>query len=147
MTGAPLETVEAVRTYLFAGHATVTVVSKATGARRTFKLRAVEDKPGCFFASLLAGPDNTGDFRYLGFLFPRGGSLAVKPNRQGWAADALAVLGWLLRQVESGGANLGQAEVWHTGTCGRCGRTLTVPESIASGIGPVCEGRAERMAA
>ena len=27
------------------------------------------------------------------------------------------------------------------GVCGVCGRTLTDPESIAKGIGPVCEGR------
>jgi hypothetical protein len=27
------------------------------------------------------------------------------------------------------------------GQCGVCGRTLTNPESIAKGIGPVCEGR------
>ena len=29
-------------------------------------------------------------------------------------------------------------EVWHEGRCGRCNRALTVPESIASGIGPEC---------
>jgi len=28
--------------------------------------------------------------------------------------------------------------VFHEGACGRCGRTLTVPESIASGFGPEC---------
>jgi hypothetical protein len=29
-------------------------------------------------------------------------------------------------------------EVWHEGKCGKCGRTLTVPSSIESGIGPEC---------
>ena len=29
-------------------------------------------------------------------------------------------------------------EVWHEGKCGKCGRTLTVPSSIATGIGPEC---------
>lgn len=28
-----------------------------------------------------------------------------------------------------------------TGQCGQCGRTLTNPESIAAGIGPICAGR------
>jgi hypothetical protein len=28
--------------------------------------------------------------------------------------------------------------VWHEGRCGRCGRKLTVPESIESGFGPEC---------
>ena len=29
-------------------------------------------------------------------------------------------------------------EVYHTGTCGRCGKKLTTPESILTGLGPEC---------
>jgi hypothetical protein len=29
-------------------------------------------------------------------------------------------------------------EIWHEGSCLRCGRKLTVPESIESGYGPEC---------
>jgi hypothetical protein len=29
-------------------------------------------------------------------------------------------------------------EVWHEGTCGKCGRALTVPSSIENGLGPEC---------
>jgi hypothetical protein len=29
-------------------------------------------------------------------------------------------------------------EIWHEGRCGRCGRKLTVPESIHNGYGPEC---------
>jgi hypothetical protein len=32
-------------------------------------------------------------------------------------------------------------EIWHSGRCGRCSRRLTVPESIAAGIGPDCAGK------
>jgi hypothetical protein len=124
--------------FAFAGHAIFTLVSKRTGERRTFRLSAVEDKPGCYFASLLTGPSNTSDYRYLGFVYDRDGAYQVKPNRDGWGKDALVILGWFLRNVGSPEL-LVQAEVWHEGRCGRCGRTLTVPESIASGIGPVCE--------
>jgi hypothetical protein len=28
--------------------------------------------------------------------------------------------------------------VWHEGSCARCGKKLTVPESIESGFGPEC---------
>jgi hypothetical protein len=31
--------------------------------------------------------------------------------------------------------------VYHEGRCGACGRRLTTPESISSGLGPVCAGR------
>jgi hypothetical protein len=34
------------------------------------------------------------------------------------------------------------AEFHHCGFCCRCGRTLTDPASIESGIGPICAGRA-----
>ena len=32
-------------------------------------------------------------------------------------------------------------EIWHEGRCGRCGRKLTVPSSIESGIGPECASK------
>jgi hypothetical protein len=32
-------------------------------------------------------------------------------------------------------------EIWHEGRCCRCGRRLTVPESIYAGIGPDCAGK------
>ena len=31
-----------------------------------------------------------------------------------------------------------KADGWHEGRCGRCGRKLTVPESIEAGYGPEC---------
>jgi hypothetical protein len=31
-------------------------------------------------------------------------------------------------------------KVCHCGHCGRCGKLLTVPESIKSGLGPICRG-------
>jgi hypothetical protein len=34
----------------------------------------------------------------------------------------------------------GKAYAVESGNCRRCGRRLTTPESIAAGIGPVCDG-------
>ena len=31
--------------------------------------------------------------------------------------------------------------VWHHGACGCCARTLSVPESVKTGLGPICSGR------
>lgn len=31
--------------------------------------------------------------------------------------------------------------IHHEGTCGRCGKALTDPESITSGFGPYCRGK------
>lgn len=52
------------------------------------------------------------------------GDLFAPANLSDALADALDVLG--------------KVEVWHEGSCGRCGRKLTVPESIANGLGPEC---------
>lgn len=42
---------------------------------------------------------------------------------------------------KTAGQDLPECEVWHEGRCGRCGRKLTVPESIETGIGPDCAKR------
>lgn len=33
-------------------------------------------------------------------------------------------------------------DVFHTGRCGKCGKKLTTPESILTGLGPTCSKRA-----
>jgi hypothetical protein len=43
----------------------------------------------------------------------------------------------LLESIAKGALPSGW-EFRHEGRCGRCGRTLTVPESIDSGFGPEC---------
>jgi Family of unknown function (DUF6011) len=61
-------------------------------------------------------------------------------SRVGREAPSAKAFDWAWRALTKGTmpANL---EVWHEGRCGRCGRKLTVPESIARGIGPECAGR------
>lgn len=44
---------------------------------------------------------------------------------------------FVLNKLNSGGIPQ-YCEVFHTGTCGRCGRKLTTPESILTGLGPEC---------
>ena len=47
---------------------------------------------------------------------------------------------WFWRAVNESQAALTQAEVWHDGHCSCCGKKLTVPESLSTGIGPICAG-------
>ena len=47
---------------------------------------------------------------------------------------------WFLNRIEADKPTDG-FEFWHEGKCGRCGRKLTVPESIEAGIGPECAGK------
>ena len=127
------------RGFMIAGNATVTLVSKKTGTRFTYKIRASDDGE-VFFISLLNGPDNTADFKYLGRIarsifwqgrkVPKPGDItADAPSSKAfkWAWDAI------INDVLPP-----QLEIWHEGRCGRCNRKLTVPSSIASGLGPEC---------
>lgn len=158
-TPAALATLPEIKSFVLAGNATFTLVSKKTGDRKTFHVEVAPERkpeqvrpewlradgtvtPG-FFVRLLNGPDNGSDYRYLGFLFEtRSGLHNLKINKDGWGEEAAASFSWLLRAIDDpmiySDKFAEQAEFWHVGTCGRCGRDLTDPESIARGLGPVC---------
>lgn len=127
------------RQYVIAGNATVTIRSTQTGTRFTYKVQESKDnRPGqmpIYFVKLLNGPDNNGDYTYIGAIFANG-FRATKGTRISTTAPSFVAFEWLSRHWEDR-----RVEVWHEGRCGRCGRVLTVPESIESGIGPTCAGK------
>lgn len=136
--------------FMLAGNATVTLVSAKTGERFTFKVRKPEnarDNGPSHFVSLMSGPDNEGSFQYLGmirkFAATNGQALAGFQYEHGrkskLSADAPSAKGfaWFFRMLTNGEMP-SVVECWHEGRCGVCGRKLTVPASIASGIGPEC---------
>lgn len=125
--------------YALAGDATLTVQSSRTGERFTFKIEASKPeagRAGVHFVSVLTGSNNEWSYTYLGTIFADGKFRVTK--RSPIAADAPSAIAfaWLARNFEDP-----RVEVWHEGVCGRCGRKLTVPESIDSGIGPTCAGK------
>jgi len=153
-----LSTPEALRRYVLGGHGILTLVSRRTGQRFTFKLSEPRKNPGGrLFVSVLTGPQNTADYEWLGTLWTqpsewRGRTYPPRFNRSnrsriGENAPSARSAVWLFDRVVRGSdedlaALLTQADVWHEGACGRCGRKLTVPESVASGIGPTCAEKA-----
>jgi hypothetical protein len=141
---ARLETAERCREFILGGNATVTVKSVRTGQRYTYKVRASDDG-SVHFVSLMNGPDNEDSFAYFGFIkggeFIHGGRKA-KVQRDTPSAAGFA---WVWKRIAAG-LMPEQTEIWHEGRCGRCGRKLTVPESIESGFGPECITRIGRAA-
>jgi hypothetical protein len=129
--------------YIIGGHGKFTLVGQTT--RYTYRVGQTKDDDGNLsplFISVLTGPDNSNDFQYLGYI-SLADLLTLRSGKKGNPNHpAFVALAWWLRVYGKGNlAALAKAEFWHEGTCCRCGRELTVPDSIAKGIGPVCEGR------
>lgn len=137
------------KTFALAGNATFTVTSRKTGVRFTFKVR--QPKPEMpHFVSLLNGSDNENDFAYFGFIGRNGEFIHAKPEKTRITPDAPSAkaFAFFWRHVDGSpftikttGETVTLAdvvEVHHEGRCCRCGRKLTVPESIESGVGPEC---------
>ena len=142
--------------FLTAGNAIFTVKLSPEAAKAqnrthfTFKIRQKvnDDNTVVFFVSVLTGPDNTSDYTYLGILNVLMGQVRTT-KKSCWNPETYGfkLLNRVLARIwtdDSKAITDAGFEVYHEGRCGRCGRPLTVPQSIETGIGPDC---AEKMAA
>jgi hypothetical protein len=128
------------KTFILAGDATFTVTSLQSGTRYTYKVSLSEDKRR-YFVSVLTGPDNWSNYKYFGCINPNTGAFSwAKPESAKVAPDAPSAKGfeWFWRHLNAPVSKIAAVKVSHEGKCCRCGRKLTVPESIESGIGPEC---------
>jgi hypothetical protein len=125
-------TKEQILKFLVAGRAVFTLVSRKTGEHYTYRIQGKDS--GMFFASVKRSSD---EWLYLGVY--RADECQVVPTRNSKASHdspSFAGLNWFLRHIDSP-----KVRFQHEGRCGRCGRPLTHPESIDSGMGPECSGR------
>lgn len=125
--------------FMLAGNATFTVRSGKTSERLTFKVRK-PNETSPHFISVMNGPDNENSFQFVGTIFGDGTYAHGKKSRISPEAPAGKAARWVVERVLSG-KELPNCEIWHEGRCGRCGRKLTVPESIELGLGPECATR------
>jgi len=153
----------------------ITLVSRASGARYTYRVRPPgggkagaacrkcvgglwQGRPGypchtChgtgvagatgapdrLFVAVLTGSDNTSDYTYLGQILrqPHPRYEHGRKSRIGPDAPSAKAAQWYRSRL-FGGGDLSTVEVWHDGSCARCGRDLTDPLSVRRGIGPEC---------
>lgn len=118
--------------FMFAGKSIFTFINTKTGNRFTYKIKSNKDS-NLFFVSVLTNPDN---YSYIGTCiegnYKHGKKSNISPE-----AQSVKVFQFMLNKLKSN--NLPDfLEVWHEGFCGKCGRRLTVPSSILTGIGPEC---------
>jgi len=124
------------RAFALAGNATITLQSLSSGQHYTYKIQA----PGtdtsmrigddARFVKLLVDGDQ---WIYLGMI-KEGGFVLTRASKLSEQAPAVKAIKFffLIQELHP------QLIVRHEGTCGRCGRKLTHPESIDRGIGPDC---------
>jgi len=123
--------------FILAGNALFTVENAETGNRFTFKVhKPDDDKP--HFVSVLTGADNEHDYSFLGTVFDGSRFRHGRKSRIAPTAPSARAFEWLLRRLSLRNDLPDQVRVCHCGKCGRCGKTLTVPESVDSGFGPEC---------
>lgn len=101
--------------------------------------------PETWFVSMLTGRDNETNYSYLGILSPNNGEVHLTQKSK-LKDDSMVVklLRKSLKRIwENQTEEITKAgfDLHHEGRCGRCGRKLTVPESIKTGLGPECAGR------
>jgi hypothetical protein len=119
---------------------TYTVVFGDEADYLTLRLRTQKDDasfaPGEQVAKFLDGPDNSRS--YVGFGFTTGGTLRVWKR---FATDSTRLVE-AVRVLFADPRAAASAYGLRSGKCGICSRKLTVPESIKTGIGPVCREKA-----
>lgn len=127
------------REFLTAGRAIFTV-SNPKGERYTFRARRETKavRGDLFDVGLLTGPDNESSYQRVCRLY--GDNLKI-----GWRggpfppeSKPFKVFKWVVGLLQANKLPPAGYAIQHAGRCGRCGRLLTVPESIESGLGPEC---------
>lgn len=122
----------------------ITIVNRQ-GEHRTFQIKTQKKDarfaPGKRIIALLSGPDNQHDFMSFGFVDDNGVHVWQKHRTKSflWFAELINVLVGKLPSTCKAELFEGY-EVMISKRCLRCNRELTTPESIESGIGPVCAG-------
>lgn len=137
--GARFTSATVAREFILAGSATLTLVSDKTGARFTYRVKAKESETSqIYFVSLLNGASNESDYGFLGTIFGGVRYVHGTKSRVGEDAPSAKAFAWTFERIARGELPA-NCQIWHEGRCGRCGRKLTVPSSIESGLGPICE--------
>lgn len=124
---------------LLAGKATFTV-SNDSGSHYTFRINKKDGNRGpMYFVKLLTGSDNMTSYTYMGMVnATQHRAYPTKASKYNKDSLVFKVLNWALNIIAFEKDVPEGYEILPSGTCFKCGRKLTTPESIKSGLGPHC---------
>lgn len=134
-----------------AGNATFTLLNPRTENRVTFNIKRLKDEkktnidaPDLYFVSVFTGTENdNGDhYSYFGTLREAMGRLYFRYTPRSAKINesdtGCRVMTWFIEALNNYQFIQTKVEFLHESKCMRCGRKLTTPESIKSGLGPEC---------
>lgn len=131
MNGGIIKHSDAIK-FIFAGNCVVTFINTLTSNRFTFKVKR-HKTDNVYFISLLTNTDN---YSFIGriidntYVHGRNSTISID-------SQSVKTFNYVIQCLRKDKLQ-DFIEIWHQGTCGKCGRKLTVPESISSGLGPEC---------
>jgi len=146
LTGAVMTDIAAIREFVAAGRATITIKSLKTETHYTFRINSNKEKDGMFFVKIrTSGGDNDdNDYTYMGIITAPGGFRVAGRSKFNNDSVPVKAFRFFYENVIVKGVIPANLEIRHEGRCGRCGRPLTHPESIDRGIGPECAKHTHR---
>lgn len=132
--------------FIMGGNALFTILSLKTDTRFTYKVLVSSKDNSVLRVSLLYGKDNTADYKMIGqIVIDENGQPMFHPiSIHTKDTPAVKAFEYMFMNLCIG-YSMPSLEIWHEGRCGRCGRVLTVPDSIMNGIGPECAFKESRV--
>ena len=118
------------------GPATLTIENSESGNWFTYKLFKPDENKDFYFVRVLNGPDNTKNYMYIGSI-SNGQFRHTEKSRVQTSSLSFRVFASVFQGMQQGNLPT-KIKLYRNNYCGKCGRKLTVPQSITNGIGPEC---------
>jgi len=138
------QTLQDAKAFAMAGNAIITLQSLRSGQHFTYKITSPSAEKqeakgytpeAVWFVKLLtSGSADEGEFTYIGMIKPQAGFFLTRASRVRPENPCVKAFRFFMESQELHS----ELVIRHECRCGRCGRTLTEPESIDSGYGPEC---------
>jgi hypothetical protein len=122
--------------FVLGGKAILTLESKKTGKRYTYRIRKSKDGR-TWFVALLTGNNNEYDYSYIVAMDKDLNIRLTKKSPMPLTAVPVVAIKFFMDRIKLNNIPKNLV-VYHYGICAKCGRLLTDPDSIKRGIGPKC---------
>lgn len=139
----------ALTTLALAGRAVLTFRNNVAGTHFTARIKQKRDKKDrkvklpAYHVELSILQDGVQRYRYAGMIFTDQPQIRLWVSRDLNSANEndarlIAIFRWLVAAIQNPMPLRGRVGLFHEGHCCHCGMPLTHPESIYTGLGPVC---------